>query len=815
MIVTLEARMEQLLEERDMVRRVEANGYTYPGSEQGSSGKFPGFDSTSKMGNTVRANGDKVVARMPSFLSDRSVGTENLRNVYLGVAGSLLSLPRTQEDGRENGARTDHQRVRSPSLSVLSESSFLSVYGQKAHRAPDGRRNPDTPPSLDGLATNNSASTTTQSSPPRRQTSSRGETPGNHRLSLSRTESQGSSQYQNLGDVLNTGRSPLQKLERLEKETGTRELASQSRSKESTGSEGQSQRTTPSSRSRTRPRTKEEKREALRRVMTDAPAHALRHSNGLPPTPDTISTSTLRDMKRSNETMSTQPPLPVHDKSFLASSDATAYASNGRGDGALAGSTAGTAQHAPSTSAFTSRREFSGTGSYFDDRLPIPVRPRSADETTVSNHRKKEWESDSDEGDGVESRMSTYDYWMRESQKPNRFLNPPPAPRALDRDGRTSPDLFGFPASSGGWTSHSMFGALGGNGFLGSNPAQSSALNSPSSSLSTPMFGSGLGSPTAGAAVAPPPPPNRRSSLHAQTGTTSAGTFTSNVPTVNSDRALSIATGQPKASPQRKKLGRSNSTGGRPNFQGRFLDTNDPVMYLTPDLGPVPAPRSQYQPAVAHDTQQKARHYPPVTGQAPGQAPVSRAGPLKSLFRRSLGGGSSQPTSSTPTEAAFGTKAAPPQRAPTIGVPSWGRRADLDDDRDSATPPPIMRNRVPGRGSLDGGNAMADARAAAGGVVSPVKGVESVQLGNGGSRMVPLPVARSMPRSVDLTDSPAGLNGIEPQSMGGRANMKYETKGQRTEAPLPPLPQQQAQQSEKRGWLGSFSRKNSVRNHAG
>ena len=134
MIVVLEARIEQLFKEREMVRQVEVEGLFYAHGEGQESGvgvatpRQPTLDFPSK--SSGLQHDPNVLARMPSFLSEQSGHTENLRNVYLGVRGSVISLPKTGEEGADEG--TGHANgMTSPSLSMLSESSFLSVYGQK------------------------------------------------------------------------------------------------------------------------------------------------------------------------------------------------------------------------------------------------------------------------------------------------------------------------------------------------------------------------------------------------------------------------------------------------------------------------------------------------------------------------------------------------------------------------------------------------------------------------------------------------------------------------------------------------------------
>ncbi len=103
-------------------------------------------------------------------------------------------------------------------------------------------------------------------------------------------------------------------------------------------------------------------------------------------------------------------------------------------------------------------------------------------------------------------------------------------------------------------------------------------------------------------------------------------------------------------------------------------------------------PPKQFQappPALEQPSQlsaPKARHYPPTASQA------SRPRGLN-LFRRSTGSADvappGVPLSAPPTASSFRGP------HPLIGVPSWGKRSDLaDDERSSATPPPILRNKV-------------------------------------------------------------------------------------------------------------------------
>ncbi|KAG7294650.1 hypothetical protein NEMBOFW57_004727 [Staphylotrichum longicolle] len=97
MILTLERRVEQLLLERKMVRQVETAGAAYP--RIASPVTTPGPSNNPHLESSPFGEA-KTPIRMPSFVSERSENTENLRSVYLGaLAGeSSLTLPRLPED---------------------------------------------------------------------------------------------------------------------------------------------------------------------------------------------------------------------------------------------------------------------------------------------------------------------------------------------------------------------------------------------------------------------------------------------------------------------------------------------------------------------------------------------------------------------------------------------------------------------------------------------------------------------------------------------------------------------------------------------
>ena len=714
MIVSLESQIKQLLEERDMVRQVDADSFAYSGGQA----RFPPNNtSAAKLSSLhTRAQDDaKSLARVPSFLSDRSETTENLRSVYLGAPASLLSLPRMSEDAVDADGRLASNMMASPSMSVLSESSFLSIYGQKTHRA--GSTSPPPLPREASYQDGAAAVTVAEKLAPKKRSASRSSpsrkasssSSSRGRRSGSLTRGNTANTFSSITELMDMHYSPLQRLEKMEKSLAAMNESSRPGSQEA---EADAEQLSRHVRTQLQAKTKQEKREALRKVRTDTPfSRDLLNQHNLPPTPDTISTSTLRRFKNSNDTLSRE--KDGNDRSFLAPSEATTSQSSGverAGSGGAAG--ANPFSQPPSITAFHSRRDRSAGSSYFDNRLPVPARPRSADETTVSGHGRAPlaWESDSSEElDGNDS-ASLHDYWMRESLRPTTTGNLNPADRRLaaaaaakssyGRPGRTSPDLFSFPTTTRGWATDTMFGTLGGAGYLGAGGGAplSHTLDALGESLPTPQagfFGSGLASPGPAGDVLPPPPPNRRSSLHARTGTSSAST-SSGPPPPGTPAATPPTHGRLRKSPTRARS-RSNSTDARPRSSSGQPSTV------------APPPPAAAEPAATA----KSRRYPPAAG-----APNPPKARMLSLFRRS---GSHEapppgPASAPPTETTFAAALSKSTTMPMVGIPSWGKRTDLvvDDDRDSATPPPILRN--PRAGVSRGGVEMApaaDSRAAA------------------------------------------------------------------------------------------------------
>ncbi|OBR09170.1 hypothetical protein CH63R_07935 [Colletotrichum higginsianum IMI 349063] len=602
MIVTLEAQVATLLKEREMVRQIDAAGVL---ALEELESRLDGPTPRPREANLARLEQDaKTLNRMPSFISDRTENTENLRKVYLSSRGSLLSLPRLAAEAEDADARRVNTMT-SPSLSVLSESSFVSVYGERDDQdrtviananadetnSADGAAPPSRPrkPSYDSNQSGVSRPPTTTSTRSSRPTRSN---------SVGRTPGPG--QFQSINDIIDHT-SHLQALARLDHAY------------------------------------LEARRVSLRKVTTDAPSPRS-GEQVLPPTPDTISTSTLRRFKASNDTLSKQRGGISDQRSYRSVSDGTSKGDEGEHQGGASVS------QQPPASTFVDRKEISGPTSLDPSQPSIP-RPRSAGETTISSHRDVDWDSD---GDSVHSLDSSLDIWLQQGKDP----------RYKEQNRSASPDLFSFPTSAGGWNTHAIFGSAGGVFDVPGLVAQHSNHAQDLMSAQESLFPDGAQQPS---------PPNRRSSLGAKTGPTSS-----------------------KHPPVNGKLQKSPSRSGsrRNSVDAQMVQLAESVANTT------------HSPELRPGTRSKESHYPPSTTSA------SRGHRLN-FFRRSIGGG----TTTAQVElvsTACPAAVPPPSVVATVGsmgVPSWVQRSHVvDEDRASATPPPIMRNPRPARsGSSDEG----------------------------------------------------------------------------------------------------------------
>jgi hypothetical protein len=666
MIVKLETRVDELAGAREMILQVEDDG-SYRDTQWNASDLSR--TNTPRPGDHGRLSTEsRALARMPSFLSDRSTHTENLRDVVLQNRSSLRHIRKVSEVSSSSADVSEINRIASPSLSILSESSFVSIYGSKAGQETSASPPPEDVSGVDGTLCDRSPTPTRKTmlnSLQNRNTA----TPNHPLITAPKTVTNFSSQVLSLNDVLRRG-SPLQRLEMVGDQGGpvhdTFRPSVSDRGKDVV---------TPTPRtglSPSRPRGKSEKREALHKVVTNYPTHKeLANSHALPPTPDTVASSVLRKHKSPSSSQdSLVGPESSRFPRVLPSSltDTSAYLRSLGSQEARSVANAQMAFAEPRYRPDMGNMVYShGNGDPLLSDLGHLA--RSAAHTPTTRPRADSFVSDSDSDGGADahSDTGTCDYWMRESYKPNGDNGAPKNPEGDERARSPSPDLFSFPGDSGGWEPDAMFGALKGNGFLGSPvPAlKRDPIDEMASSLRMP-HPDPLDLPAGG-----PQPPSRRSSLNAHV----AGQF-----------LLSTFGG---------RAGRSSSRDGsavKPNTKGRSNSIDG--------AGPraLPGARGDGGPVT------KRSQYPPISGlQSRG-----RGLGLNLLFKRS--GSESHGAPSSATESTFPSPILPlgvptlqahprhvrrPSGRSSVPPPAtmpWATRLH-EDELQSATPPPIMRNR--------------------------------------------------------------------------------------------------------------------------
>ncbi|KAF9876416.1 hypothetical protein CkaCkLH20_06359 [Colletotrichum karsti] len=463
MIVALEAQVETMLKEREMVRQVDAAAYS-PASEPES--RLNGPTPKPKMADLARLEEDaNTLTRMPSFISDRTENTENLRRVYLNSHGSPLSLPRIRTEDTDDYENPRIDTLVSPSLSVLSESSFISVYGE---RDQDQTIVADDASMMDGASPHSRPRKLSMGSDnvePQKPIVAAPLRPDRPSRASSITRTTGPGQFQSIQDIIDQT-SPLQKLARLDRSYLDRSPTQEHLSFAKRG--------------QTHQYVKDAKQGTLRRVVTDGPV-TRSSDQAFPPTPDTISTSTLRRFNNSDDNIDRNRNVSGQKSQPSVSERRSDEAEHTRGAPAL---------QQPLVSAF-------GNGpisSAFDTRPPLIPRPRSADESTISHHREPDWGS---ETESVHSLDSSLDIWLQQGKDPKGF----------EQSRSNSPDLFNFPPSGAGWAP-GMFESV----------AAPFGLSQPVINPVDLMAAQEALFPDA---VHPPPAPNRRSSLGAKTGPTS------------------------------------------------------------------------------------------------------------------------------------------------------------------------------------------------------------------------------------------------------------------------------------------------------
>ncbi|VUC30310.1 unnamed protein product [Clonostachys rosea] len=631
MIVTLEARIEELTRGNSHLgRRAEPQGlFSPPDTGYPPEGLAPAPEIIDPRWMEFDGRG---INRMPSFLSDHSENTENLRNVYIGARGSLISLPRVSE-GALDMPSDPMNGLSSPTLSVLSESSFVSVYGQKGQdlTLPSTI---DEPLSLDGISHDMGK----QDSLCRSRVTNEAR-PVDPRTESSASRMHGSSQFQPIASIM--GGSPLQKIEKLDPAYSPRRQTPQPTNralKAPPPSDG-----TKGAQSHGRRATLETKREALRRVITDTPGGVSLHESGMPPTPDTISSATLKRMKHSNDTLG--------NRSFSGGSERTGYlveAENGKGVTPTNSSPA-VVKPAPNHKQ-SHRSPVVHTNDPWSHHAREIQRPRSADESTVSHRREHRWSMDS--ADTENTFESSLDIWLRAGGGKTQA------------DDRGSPDMFGIPAgpSLGSWGMNAIMGH-GNDPTPEGHPVNGKQMEE-LFSVQQALFGTG-----------PPSPPNRRSSLQARAG--------QNTNKAEQEQKSSQHEAVQKFFSRRPRHARRNSddaqmrAGMKTPVQAHF--------FQPPKQSPISSQKRQ-QP-----------QYPPITGQHGARNGLTR------LWRRSFGTGASLPPAEDPVPGNSEMPVRDVPSAPQTQSSVSRNAALLDDDRSGATPPPIVREDRHGQGTpLDG-----------------------------------------------------------------------------------------------------------------
>jgi hypothetical protein len=305
---------EKLKKEREIVDNFDTNPSYFPSNDE------------ELLSSSPPPRPQDRITRMPSFLSENSEWEKEpkvLRSLFQpnDYGCSDVTLPKQFEEAPKE--------MDSPRLSVLSESSFLSVYGDK-HLSLDNEA-PEEPQRM------HRKSESVEKWIDERPKST---TPKNNSLRKN--------QFLSINDVLE---SPLQRLEKLkhtiEKNSRLASTALPEQTKE-----------------------KRKSRDILKRVLTDKAS--FDHGHPLPPTPDTISTSTLRHYQNSTESMG-QDHQDANERSFLNSTS--------------------TFPDPP----INSRNPFQST---------LSMRPRSAGETVTSRREGHGWDTET-QGDDISSNAST------------------------------------------------------------------------------------------------------------------------------------------------------------------------------------------------------------------------------------------------------------------------------------------------------------------------------------------------------------------------------------------------------------------------
>ncbi|KAI0466088.1 hypothetical protein F4859DRAFT_337338 [Xylaria cf. heliscus] len=670
MIVKLEARLDELVREKEMVRQIEADrSYQHSWSNVSDSVRTE----TPKPGDrsALLPIESKTLERMPSFLSDRSAQTQHLRSVVLQNRSSLRHIRKFSQVSMSS-AEVSEVNHASPSVSMLSESSFVSIYGSK-----HGQDEAGLLPLGDALGMDGTFGERSPTPTMRRMNSlsiQKTSVP-NRMLHLTRPATCLPDQVLPTNNVLRRGSPAL----RPEKPGGKANFVDAFRPSTSSRRKSVVTPTPQFMGSPSQARSRRKRSQTLQKVTTGYPTQKeLANTHPLPPTPDTVSSSVLQTHQSPS---SPYDSLHICDDACGSRHFVTSLPHGSEYLRSLASQEArpGVDTQKMSTSAVTGNRSglpTPGLVKVNQDALlsDLSHLARSAANNTATGRpRPDSFVSDSDSDGGADARSDSEscDYWMRESYKPDkdnaRFST------RHERGQPPSPDLFSFPADSEGWQPDAIFGALKGAGFLGSpDPAlRRDPIDERGALLRSPEPDS-LESTSNG-----PRPPSRRSSLNAQgAGHLLTSSLTGKTGRISS-REGSVLSVDAK--------GRRNSIDG----SGTRTDAG---------------------------TTTKRSQYPPISG----LQSRARGLNLNSLFRRSgsesYGGPSSATELTFPSSVSQRAAPVPPAHWRHLRRPSgrnsvpppatmpWATRPAhvADDELARATPPPIMRNRPPLHADLVG-----------------------------------------------------------------------------------------------------------------
>ncbi|KAI2622263.1 hypothetical protein GGS21DRAFT_534698 [Xylaria nigripes] len=645
MIVQLEARVDELVQDREMARYAAADGSHQHVWHTASDSLRAETPKQGNYGDLLSTDSANTLERMPSFLTDRSVHTENLRSIVLQNSSGPIHLRKISQVSSSSADVSEINRVASPSLSILSESSFVSIYGPKQGQGGFGPPLMKDVSSMDGSCTGRSLMSTKKAM--EKAASASGQEidfPNRMASTTPRAVANPSGQAMPLDGVAYQIPS-LPKIERLGEQLSTIEetFKSPTLNWEEEVLTSTLQLQSPG------------KREKGEVFSIDYSTHDKDSANVhiLPPTPDTVSSSVLQKHKGSSNSQD----------SFSRSDDTCVRELSGteclRSYAPMATSRHGGDLPNPKFVRLNETQPFSNLGQL----------AHSTAMTATAWARPDSYISDSDSDGGADAHSAgSCDYWLRESYKPDRDCTHSSTHRQYESS--NTADMFSFPEDSGVWEPDAMFGAFKGDGFIGT-PIAALKRDPMDEMASSAPYQSDSFKPSDG-----PRPPSRRSSLNAQ-----------NIPAAGRGLPRSQTFGNWGGPPQ---LVGDARTGGRSRS-----NSVDAGYVVSSGTRPDATKRSQYPPISGlqsnwrnlalnsflrrsgtenHSARANAAEstlLPSALYHRASPTPQSHAQHLK----RKSGIASVPPPSTTP----WAVRPAPP--AP--------------DQGESATPPPILRNRPP------------------------------------------------------------------------------------------------------------------------